>query len=241
MFKSVDFIGYKVYSGSLDQLTLLNDYKIINTINAYSYVVAKNDDEFKKALQQSHILLPDGFPIVSAVRILSNQRIKKIAGEDIFLHLMSVIDKRFGKVFFLGSNDQTLQLMMNRVSIEYPNIRVNAYSPPFRDRFSLADTGLMLSAINGFAPDVLFVGMTAPKQEKWVAANHQQIDSKIICSIGAVFGFYAGTYSRPSKFWIYLKLEWFVRFIKEPRRLWKRYFYYSPQFFIDVLKQKCCK
>jgi N-acetylglucosaminyldiphosphoundecaprenol N-acetyl-beta-D-mannosaminyltransferase len=94
----------------------------------------------------------------------------------------------------------------------------------------------MLEAIRKFSPDVLFVGMTAPKQEKWVEACRGSIRAGVVCSIGAVFDFYAGTVKRPSAFWIRLNLEWFIRLLNEPRRLWKRYLIYSPLFFIDMMK-----
>ena len=88
----------------------------------------------------------------------------------------------------------------------------------------------MIKAVNRFQPEVLFVGMTAPKQEKWSFQHKDQLNTKIICSIGAVFDFYAGTVERPSPFWINLGLEWFIRLIKEPKRMWKRYLYYGPIF-----------
>lgn len=96
----------------------------------------------------------------------------------------------------------------------------------------------MIAAVNAFQPDVLFVGMTAPKQEKWSYKHKPQLDAKIICSIGAVFDFYAGTVARPSPFWIKMRLEWFIRLIKEPKRMWKRYLYYGPIFIKLILQQK---
>ena len=78
--------------------------------------------------------------------------------------------------------------------------------------------------------------MTAPKQEKWSIDNVHQLNTKTICAIGAVFDFYAGTVKRPSQFWIRLKLEWFIRLVKEPKRMWKRYLYYGPFFLYLLLK-----
>jgi N-acetylglucosaminyldiphosphoundecaprenol N-acetyl-beta-D-mannosaminyltransferase len=88
----------------------------------------------------------------------------------------------------------------------------------------------MIEAVNAFQPDVLFIGMTAPKQEKWAFANKEFLQAPVICSIGAVFDFYAGTVKRPSKAWIRCGLEWLVRFAKEPKRMWIRYGYYGPIF-----------
>lgn len=94
----------------------------------------------------------------------------------------------------------------------------------------------MIAAINAFAPDILFVGMTAPKQEKWVYAHKSQIDARVICSIGAVFDFYAGTVQRSHPIWIKMGLEWLPRLMREPRRLARRNFVSTPQFLWDVFK-----
>ena len=96
----------------------------------------------------------------------------------------------------------------------------------------------MVSAVNNFNPTVLFIGMTAPKQEKWAFDNKDKLDVKIVCTIGAVFDFYACTVKRPGKFWIDLGLEWLVRFSREPKRLWKRYFYYGPVFIWLIIMEK---
>jgi N-acetylglucosaminyldiphosphoundecaprenol N-acetyl-beta-D-mannosaminyltransferase len=96
----------------------------------------------------------------------------------------------------------------------------------------------MVEAINTFNPDVLFVGMAAPKQEKWAYAHKERLNTNFICCIGAVFDFYARTVERPSSFLISLGLEWFGRLVSEPKRLWKRYLYYGPIFLWLMVKEK---
>jgi len=210
--------------------------QIINTINAYSYVVATKDDQFRASLENSDILLPDGFPIVLAAKLLRGVKIEKIAGEDVFLHLMAIANKQGRRVFFLGSSVNTLALIRKRLVNDFPGVEAGFFSPPYKPVFSTDDSKAMIDAVNSFKPDVLFVGMTAPKQEKWVRENSHQLDVKVVCSIGAVFDFYAETIKRPSKIWIKLNLEWFARFLNEPKRLFARYFYYSPFFFFDLFK-----
>jgi N-acetylglucosaminyldiphosphoundecaprenol N-acetyl-beta-D-mannosaminyltransferase len=148
------------------------------------------------------------------------------------------LNQKGGSCFYLGSTENTLLKIAERISVEFPNIRFRTFSPPFKTEFSQADNDTMIEAIHDFKPDVLFVGMTAPKQEKWTYTHKEQLDTKIICTIGAVFDFYAGTVERPSPFWINLKLEWFIRMIKEPKRMWKRYLYYGPVFIKHILVQK---
>ena len=96
----------------------------------------------------------------------------------------------------------------------------------------------MISAVNEFKPDVLFVGMTAPKQEKWNDENKDKLEANVICSIGAVFDFYAGTITRPGKVWIKLGLEWFIRLLKEPKRMSKRYIYYGAPFVWMIISRR---
>ena len=230
-------MGYKLYDGNLNALP--NSSKtIINTINQYSFCMAERDEEFKDALKSSDVLLPDGIGIVVAVKSVTGYDLKKISGADLHENLIKRLNNDKGRCFYMGSSKSTLAKIKERLAAEYPDITCETYSPPYKANFSDGENADIIDAINAFKPDVLFVGMTAPKQEKWVGAHKGQIDAKLICSIGAVFDFYAGTVQRPSQFWIDLRLEWFVRLCKEPKRMWKRYIYYGPIFAWALLKEK---
>lgn len=234
---SVPLMEYSIYNGDLFNLDS-SKKTLITTINQYSFCIAEEDQEFKKALLQSDVLLPDGMGIVSAVQLQTGKKIKKIAGADIHLHLLNDLNKKAGSCFYLGASERTLSKIKERLAIEFPNIEVATYSPPFKSHFSKFENKEMIDVINAFAPDVVFVGMTAPKQEKWAFHHKTQLKTKTICAIGAVFDFYAGTVERPSLFWVNLKLEWFIRLVKEPKRMWKRYLYYGPVFIGYMLQNK---
>jgi len=154
------------------------------------------------------------------------------------LHLLTDLNAKSGRCFYFGSSETTLSKIKERLAIEFPNISVGTFSPPFKSYFSKEENAEMLEIINAFAADVVFVGMTAPKQEKWAFENKNKINTKTICAIGAVFDFYAGTVKRPSAFWIKIKLEWFIRLVKEPKRMWKRYLNYGPVFIGYILREK---
>ncbi len=212
----------------------IKEKTIVNTINPHSYCVSKKDLDFKTALHASDVLLPDGIGIVWAAKFLKGQKIQKIAGYDIFTYLMQHLNTIKGTCFFLGASEQTLALIKGRASVEFPNVTIDSYSPPYKPRFSKEDSTVMCSRVNARKPQVLFVGMTAPKQEKWVYEYKDELDSNIICSVGAVFDFYAGTVKRANQFWIKLGLEWLPRFIKEPKRLAKRNLISTPKFVFEV-------
>lgn len=223
-------MGYPVFKGDLGGVDWPVEKMVVNTINQYSYCIAEEDPEFKAALRRSDILLPDGVGITLASQWLNGIKINKIAGADIHEYLLRYLQETGGRCFYMGSSEQVLAKIVERIKKEYPKVRVATYSPPYKTTFSAEENTAIINAINAFSPDVVFVGMTAPKQEKWVAQNQDLIHKGIICSIGAVFDFYAGTVERPGKLWQNLGLEWLGRFVKEPRRMFRRYFYYGLVF-----------
>ncbi len=231
----ISFFDYKIRT---DLPEVLPDKQlIINTINPHSFCIAEKDENFKEALRKSDILIPDGEGIVWGVEKLSGKKTRKIAGFDLHLHCLKLLNKQgSGRVFYLGAQISTLKKIQERLKSEFPQLEMCYYSPPFKAEFTPEDSKRMIEKVNAFQPDVLFVGMTAPKQEKWVAKHRNELSAKIVCSIGAVFDFYAGTVKRPSNFWINLKLEWFIRFIGEPKRLFERNFVSTPKFILYVLK-----
>jgi N-acetylglucosaminyldiphosphoundecaprenol N-acetyl-beta-D-mannosaminyltransferase len=220
-------------------LSLLRSEKaLIVTINAHCFNLTKSDRFYQEALLNSDILIPDGISIVWAVRWLTGQKIKKIAGADLFFYELKRLQQTGGKCFFLGSTESTLKHIYERIAWEYPNIKVQTYSPPYKPVFSDEDNAEMLKVINKFQPNVLMVGMTAPKQEKWAYQHFNQLNTGHICCIGAVFDFYAGTIGRAPDWMIKIGLEWFYRLIKEPRRMWHRYLVGNIRFIGYIIQEK---
>lgn len=239
MYKTINVMSYNIFVDDISSIKIDKSRKqVINTINPHSYITAKYDRAFKKALHDSNTLLPDGSGIVLATKQIYKKKIKKIAGSDLHIYLLKELEKIGGSVFYMGASQDTLNKIHKRIAKEYPHIKVGSYSPPYKALFSSEDNDKIVSKINEFNPDVLFIGMTAPKQEKWLHEHKDILNFKIASSIGAVFDFYAGTVIRPSKFWINLHLEWLPRLIKEPKRLWKRNFISTPLFLEDIILYK---
>lgn len=235
-----EFLGYPMFKGQLFEI-LLRGKTIINTLNQYSFCLAEEDKMFKRALMNSDVLLPDGISIVLSAKFLTGNSLTKIAGADLHEFALKYLNNVYGSCFYLGSKQETIEAIMGKIEEEFPNVTSGGYSPPFKDQFTEEDNEVMLQKINEFGPDVLFVGMTAPKQEKWVFQNKDKIQATYICSIGAVFDFYSGKVDRPNKFWVKYGLEWFIRFIKEPKRLWRRYFLYGAVYLKYIALNKLHK
>ena len=214
---------------------------LINTINAFSYDNARKDVLFSEALQKGDVLIPDGISIVKACRFLNakSQPKERIAGWDLFVYEMEKLNRVGGRVMFLGSSDAVLNLIRQRVAEKYPKIEVDTYSPPYKPVFSDEENEAMISAINHSNPDLLWIGMTAPKQEKWAYTHLDRLDVHChIGTIGAVFDFFAGTVKRAPERWQRVGLEWLYRLLSEPRRMWRRYFIGNAKFIYYIMLEK---
>lgn len=227
---------------SKDELKRMKDGKVlINTINAHSYNTALKDSAFSEALMNGDALIPDGASIVMACRWLKakSQPTERIAGWDLFEYEMNRLNAKGGKCFFMGSSEKVLALIKEKAQKIYPNIIVETYSPPYKPAFSDEDNRMIIEAINNANPDLLWIGMTAPKQEKWAYTHWNELDIHCHCgTIGAVFDFFAGTVERAPLWWQKHSLEWLYRLMKEPKRMWRRYIIGNTLFIWNIFKEK---
>jgi N-acetylglucosaminyldiphosphoundecaprenol N-acetyl-beta-D-mannosaminyltransferase len=238
-------LGVRVGTRTLPELTAAAQESIVRRersfvfacANPHSLVVANSDAEFRSALGSADAVVADGVGCQWGARLLGVSVGPRITGTDFFLSTMRMLDERGGRAFFFGSSEHVLEKLTLRARRDFPHLALGALSPPFRP-WSEVENSAMVSRINAFAPDVLWVGMTAPKQEKWVAANVQALEAPVIGSIGAVFDYYAGVTQRAPGWVCRAGLEWLYRLPREPRRLWRRTLISAPQFVWLVLCER---
>ena len=248
MTETERIIGFPVCVIGVDScLTLIDEWiqrtdtpKYFVCANPHSLVAAQIDPEFQKAIHEADIVTPDGAGIVLASRLLGGNITSRVTGSDIFYGLSEKLNKSSGRsYFFLGSSQQVLSKIRQKMAIDYPNIQVvGTWSPPFKSEYSDDENKQMVDTINKAKPDVLWVGMTAPKQEKWIYQHRGQLDVKFIGAVGAVFDFYTERVQRSHPWFLNHGLEWLPRLIQEPRRLWHRNFVSNPKFIVRVLRQR---
>ena len=143
-------------------------------------------------------------------------------------------------VMFMGSSQKVLDLIVKRTAEVYPHLKIVTYSPPYKPEFSEEDNKAIVEAINAADPDLLWIGMTAPKQEKWTYSHWNELNIHChVGTIGAVFDFFAGTVERAPIWWQRHGLEWLYRLLKEPQRMWRRYIIGNTLFLWNMLKEKC--
>ena len=257
--KNLNILGSRADLAALPEGKLL-----INTINAHSYNTARKDSLFAEALTQGDVLIPDGVSIVKACRWIraKSQPRERIAGWDLFAFEMDKLEgesrrlmaekavqenqgKAGGKsdsrktVMFMGSSERVLGLITKKAAEVYPHLRVVTYSPPYKPEFSEEDNRAIVEAINAARPDLLWIGMTAPKQEKWAYSHWSQLDIHChVGTIGAVFDFFAGTMARAPLWWQRHGLEWLYRLLREPRRMWRRYIIGNALFLWNIMDER---
>ena len=245
--KSLEIFGSKAELASLPEGKLL-----INTINAHSYNTARKDSLFAEALTNGDVLLPDGVSIVKACKWIKAKSLPKerIAGWDLFVFEMEKLERESEElrtkseeskiVMFMGSSQKVLDLIVKRAAEVYPHLKVVTYSPPYKTEFSDEDNKAIIDAIHAANPDLLWIGMTAPKQEKWTYSHWKELNIHChVGSIGAVFDFFAGTMKRAPMWWQEHGLEWLYRLFKEPKRMWRRYIIGNTLFLWNMVKEKC--
>lgn len=242
-----DVLGFRVHRGGLNGCVehiagsiLRGERQWLACLNPHSYVVASRRPEFREALQSADWLIPDGAGIVLASWLLGGRIRHRVTGPDIFHALNARLEgSAANRIFFLGSGDETLTAIRRRVALDWPGLNVvGTYSPPFRDVFSDGEQREMTDRINAARPDVLWVGMTAPKQEIWIHATLPALAVRFAGAVGAAFDFYAGRVRRPSAVFQRMGLEWLIRLAGEPRRLWRRTLVSMPIFLRDVARAR---
>jgi N-acetylglucosaminyldiphosphoundecaprenol N-acetyl-beta-D-mannosaminyltransferase len=220
-------------------IQIFSKCRTILCLNPHSWVEAEKDNKFRDALVNADWLLADGVGVSIASGFFKSPSSPRIPGPDLYLKLMHRLNEQGGKVFFLGSTKETLSKIKDKIETDFKNLKIaGIYSPPFEAQFTDQENKKMIEIINKSSPDILWVGMTAPKQEKWILENQSKLKVPVVAGIGAAFDFYAGTVKRAPRFVRRLGLEWAYRFIGSPRRLLKRNLVSTPKFIYRIIIHK---
>ncbi|MEK7818766.1 MAG: WecB/TagA/CpsF family glycosyltransferase [Bacteroidota bacterium] len=194
--------------------------------------------EIVNYFSSSDIIMYCGFGIYKAGRFLFGKNVFRTrqVGIDFYYDILKLANENKWKIFFLGSNDSVLNDLIIKIENRFPNLVIAGTQNGY---FTSNDE--VISKINSSNPDLIFVGMSTPKQEEWIYENKNKVNAKILLSVGNGINVLSGNYFRPNKFIIKIGFEWFFRLLREPKRLWKRYLIGIPMFFFIILKQKYFK
>ena len=243
----IEILKLKISKGGLDTV-LKNAIDLIENNgkfyvcapNAYITVKANEDKELLEIINNAYTAIPDGMSSVWYSRTFKNENylLERIDGFTFFNEFSKIANKKRYSYFFLGSeSEKILEKIKQKMNREFKNIEVKGYyCPPFLKEFKGEINELMVRKVNEFKPDILWVGLSAPKQEKWIYRNFNRLDIKMAVGIGAVFNFYAGVVKRAPQWMQNNGLEWLYRIYSEPKRLFKKYLIYNTKFMVLVFK-----
>ena len=234
----IAMIDYERAMDVMDGMIARRERGYVVATAVHALMVSQTDPEMREAMLGSTLTVPDGMPLVWAANALGEELPNRVYGPELMRRYSQRCAERGHRVWLYGGRDQgsLLQLAL-RLRQHHPGIRiVGGYSPPFRALTDEEDAAIVRQ-VNQARPDVLWVGIGVPKQEKWMARMRPRLDVPVMCAVGAAFDFHAGRISQAPSWMQDRGLEWTYRIAQEPRRLLPRYLYYNPRFLIAFGRQ----
>jgi N-acetylglucosaminyldiphosphoundecaprenol N-acetyl-beta-D-mannosaminyltransferase len=228
------------YDGAMDWMDAVVQARGRASVSAaavHLVMVAQEDPETRRAIEDA-LVVPDGVPLVWALRALGHRRATRVYGPELMARYCAR-SVRTGTTMYLygGKSDEALELLTTRLRERFPGLRIaGGWSPPFRE-LDEAELDEVAARINASGADVVWVGTGQPKQEKWMATMRGRLDAPILGGVGAAFDFHAGTLPQAPPWMQRAGLEWSYRLAREPRRLWRRYARYNPRFVAAFARQ----
>lgn len=218
--KTVNVFGFDVFDQNLSTIPIEGERcRTINTIGPDGYGTSVKDPAAREALVNSDYLMLDGVYFALGSILTRGKPITANQGPFVFDHFMERLQAQGGRAFFLGAAPTTIERIKAETARRYPAIVCDGLSPPFKPEFTAEEEDAMVAAVNAFAPDIVFIGMTQPKQEKWAYRNAARLNAKLTIAIGAVFDWYSGVVQPLAPWWFKWRLAWLGRIVQRPQNI----------------------
>ena len=199
---------------------------------------SQRDDELRRIHETAGLVTPDGMPLVWIAHLLGHSHVERVYGPDLLLACCERSILRGYRHFFYGGAPGVGECLAARLGARFPGLSVaGLFSPPFRP-LSADEDGALVDCINAARPDIVWVGLSTPKQERWMAAHVGRLDAPVLIGVGAAFDFHAGVKRQAPRWMQRSGLEWSFRLAMEPRRRWRRYLRNNPAFPAAHLRPK---
>ena len=209
-------------------------HHVVNT-GMHGIITAHRDPGFKEILNSADLFAPDGVLVISIARLKGFSIKRSRTGPSLMWEFGEIADQRGYRYFIYGDTEDTLRALGDRFKDVFPGLQLaGQFSPPFRDLTQDEDDAVV-RMINEAKPDVLWVGLGAPKQERWIFERRDRLNVPVVVGVGAAFKYYSGRVSRAPRWVRKLGLEWLWRLAQEPGRVWRRVVLDAPQFLMLVV------
>ena len=198
---------------------------------------AQADDSLRHVFNRAFLCAPDGMPMVWVGRLQGHKNMRRVYGPDLMLAVLALSEQHGYRQFFYGGANGTAEILRQKLQHHFPKLQiVGTYQPPFRPLNSTEEKEL-IAAVHAAKPDMIWVGISTPKQDRFMAEYLPKLDTTLMFGVGAAFDFHAGNVRQAPRWMQQSGLEWFFRLCCEPRRLWKRYFKNNPLFIFHIIGQ----
>lgn len=231
-----DLVDYRAVMENIDRWRRNGQQHYLTLSPPHSVLMCHSDDELSRATDQANMTLPDGVGIILAANLLKYPHRGRVTGPELMLRLCDWGRAKDYGHFFYGGSQGVADMLAKRLAQKFPGLKVaGTYSPPFR-KLTHQEDAKIIEDINSAGPDIVWVGLGSPRQEKWMASHVGKITATAMIAVGAAFDFHSGNVKWAPTWLRRLGLEWAYRFAKEPRRMWRRNLD-SPLFLLRVIQQ----
>ncbi len=245
MIQRVDVLGVGVsaidMTAALDEIAAWihdGERHYVCVTGVHGVMESQRDPDLKRIHNESGLTTPDGMPMVWAGRKAGAANMSRVYGPDLMLALAERAAANGWRSFFYGGKDGVPDQLVAKLQERYPAfISVGTYSPPFRALTPEEDAAIV-ERINAARPDLVWVGLSTPKQERWMAAHVGRLTAPALLGVGAAFDIHAGTLPQAPRWMQQRGLEWLYRLFREPRRLWRRYLSNNPRFVWAIARSR---
>ena len=209
----------------------------VAVMNVHMVMTARDNAAFEQVVADADMVVPDGMPLVWTARRSGFPAQTRVAGPDLFATFLEQTHECGYRHFFYGGTSEVLDSLVARVNAQFPKTKiVGMYAPPFR-LLTAKEDAEVVAMINDADPDVIWVGLGCPKQERWMFEHRDRLNSGVMLGVGQVFDIYAGKIRRAPAWMQRTGTEWLYRLCAEPKRLWRRYLVYNTRFLAASLRR----
>ncbi len=233
----VSAINMAMALDTIDGWIVRREANYVTITGVHGVMESQVDVDVRRIHNQAGMVAPDGMPLVWLGRLSGHNHVDRVYGPDLMLALCDRSTTKGYRQYFYGGDDGVPELLKSKLVNRFPGLNVvGTFSPPFR-ALSDEEDEKIVEDINDAEPDIVWVGLSTPKQERWMAAHVNRLKAPVLIGVGAAFDFHTGLKMQAPR-WIQRGgLEWLFRLLTEPRRLWRRYLRNNPLFILMILQQ----
>jgi N-acetylglucosaminyldiphosphoundecaprenol N-acetyl-beta-D-mannosaminyltransferase len=233
----VSALNLQLATAAIEDWISAGQREYVCVTGVHGIIESRRDPAVRAVHNAAGLVVPDGMPLVWLLRLAGQRNSGRVYGPDLMLQLLErSVSQKFTH-FLYGAAEPTLAELEAKLKARFPGLNiVGAFAPPFRALTS-AEEDKVVAAVNRVNPDIVWVGLSTPKQEIWMAEHRARLSARVLLGVGAAFDFHAGRRRQAPRWMQHSGLEWLFRMCQEPRRLGRRYLYNNPRFILEIIAQ----